>query len=546
MGIHQYVKFGKSSRGARDFFHEIMYFPRSETIEIRNIAPSMTESHLPTTGKVYLIGAGPGDPGMLTLRGKECLSLANVVIYDYLANPEILSFAHSARQICLGKHGTGRLLPQSEINEMIVEFAQQGLNVVRLKGGDPAIFARTHEELEKVTAAGIPFEIVPGITSALAVTSTVGIPLTHRDMASAVAFITGQGKNGGPPDNIDFESLARFPGTLVFYMATTTVQHWASNLISAGLSPTTPVVAVRNCSLASQRSFQCQLNEIADRVNQNGKLRPPVLFVVGKTASHYGLYNWFEKRPLFGKTVLVTRPNHQAVELGKKLTDLGADVVYQPAIEIRKIQLDDEGRRIVENVGDFQWLVFSSVNGVDHFMSHLFECGDVRKLSTVQIASIGPATRDRLKHYYLDADLVPDSFEAEALADSLGGEVDGKKVLLIRASRGREILNEKLTGFGAEVAQLVCYESLDCDRPDPAVTDLLRSQQIDFVTVTSSAIARSLHRMFGDDLNLAKIVSISPITSSVLAELNHPVDIEATQYTMDGILDSLLEFTADA
>lgn len=544
MLIVQYVKFGKSSRGARDFFSGNNVFSRFETIEIRNIVPSMTISHRPTTGKVYLIGAGPGDPGMLTLRGKECLSLANVVIYDYLANPEILSFAHSARQICLGKHGTGRLLPQSEINEMIVDFAQQGLNVVRLKGGDPAIFARTHEELEKVSAAGIPFEIVPGITSALAVTATVGIPLTHREMASAVAFITGQGKNGGPPDNIDFESLARFPGTLVFYMATTTVHHWASNLLSAGLSPTTPVVAVRNCSLASQTSFQCQLNEIADRVNRDVKLRPPVLFVVGKTASHYGRHNWFEKRPLFGRTVLVTRPNHQAVELGKKLTDLGANVVYQPAIEIRKTQLDDVGKRIVENVDDFQWLVFSSVNGVDHFMSHLLKCGDIRMLSAIQIASIGPATRDRLKQYYLDADLVPESFDAESLADSLSGEVDGKKVLLIRASRGREILNEKLTGFGAAVTQLVCYESVDCDCPDPAVTDLLRSQQIDFVTVTSSAIAKSIHRMFGDDLNFAKIVSISPLTSAVLEKLDHSVGIEAAQYTMDGMLDALLEFTA--
>lgn len=504
----------------------------------------MTESHQLTAGKVYLIGAGPGDPGMLTLRGKECLELADVVIYDYLANPEILGFAGSARQICLGKHGTGRILPQSEINRMIVDFAKQGLKVVRLKGGDPAIFARTHEELEEVTSAGVEFEIVPGITSALAVTSTVGIPLTHRDLASAVAFITGQGKNGGPPDNIDFESLARFPGTLVFYMGTTTVEHWSTNLIKAGMSPTTPVVAVRNCSLASQTSFQCQLDEIAGYVNREVKLRPPVLFVVGKTASLYGRYDWFEKRPLFGKTVLVTRPSHQAAALGKKLTDLGADVVYQPAIEIRKRELNENDRKTVRNVSEFDWLVFSSVNGVEHFMSFLLETGDMRQLSSVRIAAIGPATRDRLKDYFLDADLVPETFEAESLAESLSDKVKGKKVLLIRASRGREILSVKLTEFGGNVMQLVCYESVDCTKPNPEVTELFQNKRIDFVTVTSSAIANSVHQMFGDDLAASKMISISPITTAVLNDLGHSVEIEATEYTMDGIVHALLESVA--
>ena len=502
----------------------------------------MADSHQLTIGKVYLIGAGPGDPGMLTLRGKECLELADVVIYDYLANPEILSFAGSARQICLGKHGTGRILPQAEINRMIVDFAKQGLNVVRLKGGDPAIFARTHEELEEVTSAGLEFEIVPGITSALAVTSTAGIPLTHRDMASAVAFITGQGKNGGPPDNIDFESLAKFPGTLVFYMGTTTVEHWSTNLIKSGMSPATPVVAVRNCSLASQTSFSCQLDEIAGHVNREIKLRPPVLFVVGETASLYGVYDWFEKRPLFGKTVLVTRPSHQAASLGKKLTDLGANVVYQPAIEIRKRELNENDQKAVKNAGEFDWLVFSSVNGVEHFISFLLDEGDLRQLSSVRIAAIGPATRDRLKDYFLDADLIPETFEAESLAESLSGEVEGKKVLLIRASRGREILNEKLTECGGKVTQLVCYESADCKQANPEVIELFRKEEIDFVTVTSSAIANSVHQMFGDDLATSKMISISPITSEVLNNLGQSVAVEATQYTMDGIVHALLEY----
>lgn len=496
-------------------------------------------------GKVYLVGAGPGDPGLLTLRGKECLLQADVVIHDYLANPKLLQYAPQATAISLGKHGGGRVMTQAEINEKIVEFAQQGQIVVRLKGGDPAIFARAHEELQAIIEHQIPYEIVPGITAALAVTGSVGIPLTHRDYSSAVALVTGQGKEGsgkegGPPLNLDFGALAKFPGTLVFYMGTTTVEHWTGELIKAGMDPETPVVAVRHCSLPTQVSFRCSLSDLPSRVNQVRKLRPPVLFVVGQTAQQYGLHNWFESRPLFGRSILVTRPAHQAGSLATQLEELGAEVLLQPAIEIVEPESKTEIAATLSDLGKFDWIVFSSVNGVQFFMDALWSAHDLRALGNCRFATVGPATAARLEEFHLRADLIPASFEAESLAAALVDRVASQRVLLIRASRGREVLHDELQKVAAEVKQLVCYESRDVETADESVQARMSNGEIDYVTVTSSAIARSLANLFGNALKNTALVSISPITSATLRELGYEPALEATEYTMQGVLSAIL------
>lgn len=494
----------------------------------------------PSAGKVYLIGAGPGDPGLLTLRGRECLELADVVIFDYLVNPELLKHAPSAEKICLGKHGRERIMPQAEVNQLVVQHAKKGELVARLKGGDPAIFARTHQELDYLQENGIPFEIVPGITAAMAVTSTVGIALTHRDCASAVALVTGQGKEGGPPKNIDYQALARFSGTLVFYMGTTTAEHWSTELISAGMDGDTPVVAVRYCSLPQQSSFHCRLAEVGDLVTGPPRLRPPVVFVVGKTAAEFGNYNWFESRPLFGKTILVTRPEGQAGTLAKSLSDLGATVLQQPAIRIQPVEDSLPIEAILARLIDFDWIVFSSVNGVDFFFREIMKVADLRLLNNAKLAVIGPATADRLADYHLHHDLMPTVYEASELARALVSATQGKRVLLIRASRGREILDETLSPQ-ADVTQLVCYESSDVEKSDPEILQRLQQGEIDYVTVTSSAIAKSLVHLFGDKLENAHLASISPVTTESLTQNRLTVTCEAKEYTMNGVVDAILE-----
>lgn len=490
-------------------------------------------------GKVILVGAGPGDPGLLTIRGRECLGESDVVLYDYLANPRLLVHAPQAEKICLGKHGGGRIYSQDEINELIIRHATSGKTVVRLKGGDPAIFARAHEELEAIEGRGIDFEVVPGITAALAVTGTVGIPLTHREYSSAVALVTGQGKQGEPPESINYRALADFPGTLVFYMGTTTAEYWSGELIRAGKDPATPVVAVRHCSLPNQVSFQCRLDEVADRIQSGQRLRPPVLFVVGETAGQYGRFNWFENRPLFGKRVLVTRPAHQSDSVVEALERKGAKVVCQPAIEIRPADDRQPILDCIDRIGEFDWVVFSSTNGVEFFMRELLEQGDLRDLARCRLAAIGPATADCLKGFYLNPDVVPATFDADSLAASLMPAVAGKRVLLVRASRGREILHDELSRSAAGVEQVVFYESVDIERADPRISADMEQGLFDYVMASSSAIARSLVAMFGESLNRTRLVSISPITSDALRAAGFEPQIESVVSTIPGMVDAI-------
>lgn len=491
-------------------------------------------------GKVYLVGAGPGDPGLLTLRGAECIRTADVILYDYLASLELLVSARpDAELLCLGRHGHGRLISQAEINDTMVRHAQAGRSVVRLKGGDPTIFARLAEELTALESAGVPYEIVPGVTAAQAASSHAGIPLTQRDEASCVAFVTGQESAGKPPA-LDYVALASFPGTLVFYMGVTTAPEWSNSLLENGKPHETPVAIVRRCSLPDQETFFTSLGEVGNLVRRT-KLRPPAVIIVGDVARERDIANWFTTRPLFGRTVLITRPEHQSQDFAYRLRNLGANVLCQPAIEISEPRDWSAVDDVIARLPEFDWLAFSSANGVHYFFNRLLALGhDARRLASAKLAAIGPATVAALAEYHLHADLQPTTYRAEDLAAVLTPHVHGKRVFLSRASRGREVLAEMLTGAGAIVEQAIVYESSDVASANDEVSAVLAAGKIDWTTVTSSAIANSLVRLFGNSLRKTRLAAISSITAEVLTELGHPPAVVADVYTTDGLVDAIL------
>ena len=493
-------------------------------------------------GKVVLVGAGPGDPSLLTLRGQQLLQKADVVLYDYLVNELVLSHAPpTAELVCLGRHGTGRMFSQSEVNEQMIAAAHLGKFVVRLKGGDPSVFGRVAEETAALEAAHVQYEVVPGVTAALAASSYTGIPLTHRDFASCVAFIAGQESREKDESSLDFEHLAKFPGTLVIYMGVTTAPAWATRLLRHGKPASTPVAIVRHGSLAQQQVVRTTLGDVP-KVLAPGKMRPPAVILVGEVVDSPPAVDWFTSRPLFGRTLMVTRPEYQADDLIDRLAELGARALVQPAIRI--VPVDDFSNidASIARLPQFEWLVFSSANGVSHFLDRLLSTSnDLRRLGSCRIAAIGPATIAALDQYHLCADVMPDEYRAEALAAKLAPDAAGKRFLLLRASRGREVLGEALTAAGGKVEQLAVYQSNDVEQADPEVVDLLQTGSVDWITVTSSAIARSLVLLFGDQLHQTKLAAISPLTASVLSEAGYSPTVVATEYTTRGLLEAVLD-----
>ncbi len=501
----------------------------------------MTDPAGTRLGRVYLVGAGPGDPGLLTLRGVECLGRADVVLYDYLVNPAILTHAKEGCElVCLGHHKAERTVPQDAINARMIEAAVQGKTVVRLKGGSPDVFGRGAEEREALREAGVPCETVPGITAALAAAAYAEIPITHGSHSSAVALVTGHERRCKEGPALDYEALARFPGTLVVYMGVTTARTWSEALIRGGMAPTTPVAIVRRSTLPDQQTIRCDLQGVADVIAARA-LRPPAVIIVGQVAASGPEISWFQSRPMFGRRVLVTRPREQAASLAGRLRELGAEVLVEPAIRITDPPDWAPVDAALARLDRYDWLVFSSSNGVRSVMERLLATGgDLRRLRHLRLAAIGPGTAEELQGYHLRPDLVPDEYRAEALAEALAREAAGRRVLLARASRGREVLAEQLRQAGASVDQVVVYLSSDVQDPEPAVAAALTEGRIDWITVTSSAIARSLAAMFGDDLRRARLASISPVTSSVLRGLGFEPAVEADPYTMDGLIDAIL------
>lgn len=506
----------------------------------------MPENPSHSVGKVSLIGAGPGDAGLITVRGVELLAAADVILYDYLANPSLLRHVRSDAELhCLGRHGHGKLWTQQEINQAMVDAAQQGRHVLRLKSGDPTVFARAADEIGALKEHGIPFEIVPGVTTALAAGACAGVPVTDSRFASAVALVTGREKPGKSDDAIDYGALAKFPGTLVMYMGVTSAPVWSAGLIAGGKSPDTPCAIIRRCSWPDQETYQCTLAEIGEHLHSGSKIRPPVIVVVGEVAREASADNWFQQRPLFGQRILVTRPEHQADDLAHTLADLGADVYLQPAIKISPPHDWAPVDEAIRNLHDYDWLLFSSANGVRYFFDRLFELGDdLRAIGHLRIAAIGPGTADTLTEYYLTADVIPTEYRAESLVASLQNEAAGQRFLYPRASRGREVLPQGLEAAGGEVTNIVVYQSDDCAELSPEVVEAWDDRPIDYVLATSSAIARATVRMLGDRAKETKFVSISPITSDALRAVGVEPAVEATLYSMPGVLDALKSHVA--
>jgi uroporphyrinogen III methyltransferase/synthase len=410
--------------------------------------------------------------------------------------------------------------------------------VVRLKGGDPAVFGRSAEEAEALQVAGVPFEMVPGVTAGLAAAAYAGIPVTHADHASAVALVTGQERHckQGPP--LDYGALADFPGTLVFYMGVTSARQWSQALIGRGKPAGTPAAIVRRCTRSDQVVIPCTLADLGEVIERKG-IRPPAVILVGEAVAAAPQQWWFTARPLLGTRVLVTRPRHQADALAGPLAGLGAEVLFQPAIEISEPADWRPVDRVIARIQEFDWLVFSSANGVCYFLDRLLQGGDLRRLGNTRLAAIGPGTAEELARFRLRPDVVPQEHRAEALAAALSKGAADRRFLLIRASRGREVLAEDLTAAGGHVDQVVVYQSRDVEQADPQIAAALTDGQISWITVTSSAIAQSLARLFGESLRRARLASISPITSETLRKLGFEPAAEATVYTMEGVVKAI-------
>jgi uroporphyrinogen III methyltransferase/synthase len=496
---------------------------------------------------VSLVGAGPGHPGLLTVRAVECLREADLVLYDKLVPAAMLDYASErAEKRCvveLAPRHVERYLP---VREAMIEAARQGKRVVRLKGGDPCLFGRAGEEAQALREAGIPFEIVPGVTAALGAASFAGIPLTHRRHASAVAFLTGHENPDKTESALDWSALARFPGTLAIYMGMSRLDKIAQALIEQGKDPSTPAAAIQHATSGEQHTVKAPLADLPKAVRAAG-LAAPAVILIGSVVSLRDELAWFEKLPLFGKRVLVTRPRRQAGDLVEALVRLGAVPYVLPAVEIRPPSDWGPVDEALRNLPRFQWLVFTSANGVPALMKRLLEIGrDLRSLGGLKLAAIGPKTAEALGQYHLVPDLVPAKFQSEDLAAALLQAIrPGERVLLARADRGRDLLRHELSRR-CDVEQIAVYTQVDAIAADDPVLDHLRRGEVDFITLTSSNIARALLRRL-DATSVARLqsgevrlVSISPVTSAEVRELGLPIAAEAATATSAGVVEALV------
>ena len=500
---------------------------------------------------VYLVGAGPGDPGLITVKGRDCIAAADVIIYDYLAAPSLLKHASgNAELIYVGKKGGDHTLPQDEINALIVAKARENKVVTRLKGGDPFVFGRGGEEAEVLVEAGIPFEIVPGVTSAVAAPAYAGIPLSHRKLTSTIAFVTGHEDPSKEESSIDWAALSRGIGTLVFFMGVKNLPRIVAELTRHGRPPQTPVALVRWGTTPEQVTVSGTLADIAVRVEQAG-LKAPAIIVVGEVVSLRERLKWFETRPLLGKRIVVTRARDQASDLVKALCDLGAECLEVPTIRVAPP--DDWGPldRAVAELPSCDWIVFTSVNGVERFFERVFSAGkDARALGHLRTAAIGPATAARLKCFGLSSDLVPENFRAEAIVDAFRREdIRGKTILLPRAQEARQVLPEELAAMGATVREVPAYKTELASTDAGEVVSRLDQKSLDLITFTSSSTVKNFKALlpaerFAELTAGVPTACIGPITADTARRLGFEVRVEAQTYTIPGLVESILKHYA--
>jgi uroporphyrinogen III methyltransferase / synthase len=497
-------------------------------------------------GKTYLVGAGPGDLGLVTLRARELVERADVLIYDYLCNPELLRWARpGAEKIYVGKSAGNHTLSQDEINALLVKQARAGKIVVRLKGGDPYVFGRGGEEAEVLLEAGLEFEEVPGITSAIAAPAYAGIPVTHRECASSFTVVTGHEDPSKENSALDWKALASDRGTRIFLMGVERLPQITSRLMSEGADPATPVALVRWGTTGRQESVEGTLATIADIVRQRG-FKAPAVTIVGNVVKLRRELNWFEHRPLFDKRIVVTRTRSQASALSGQLRELGADVLEIPTIRIVPVAADDLRREQLRLLsGLYDWIVFTSPNAVDIFFEQFFAVHkDIRALGTIQIAAVGPATTARLRALHIESQKQPREFTTEALAAEFSdGEIMGRRFLLPRSNLANPVLSASLREHGGQVTEWVLYETVAETADETGTRERYQLEGADWITFTSSSTVENWHALklsLQPGARIPKYASIGPVTSAALRKLGYSVDIEAESYTISGLVCRLL------
>jgi uroporphyrinogen III methyltransferase / synthase len=495
-------------------------------------------------GMVFLIGAGPGDPGLLTLKGKRCLEEADVVVYDALANPRLLQHAKpGAELIYVGKRASQHTLPQEQIGRVLVERAEAGKVVARLKGGDPFIFGRGGEEAEELVAARVPFEVVPGVTAAVAAPAYAGIPLTHRDFTSTVAFVTGHEDPTKDQSSIAWDKIATGIGTLVFFMGVGQLPEIVGQLLRNGRSPATPAAVVRWGTRADQ---EVVVGTLADLPEKSRGMKPPALIIVGEVVALREKLRWFETKPLFGKRILVTRAREQASSFAQILEAAGAEVVEFPTIAIAPPESWAPLDAAVGQIREYQWVIFTSANGVRFFWERLHLAGrDLRDLFGITVCAIGPATAEALLRLGVRADIVPAEFKAEALVDAIGRErVPGSRILLARAAEAREVIPEELARRGARVDVVPAYRTVKNSSDTAELRSMFREGKIHAVTFTSSSTVKYFLELVGEETGVllkgVAVASIGPITAEAAAKRGVISHIVPESYTIPALAEAIV------
>ena len=484
------------------------------------------------SGKVYLVGAGPGDPGLITVRGLDVLRSADVIFYDHLAPVSLLAHGRpDAERLYVGKKRADHHRTQDEINALIIERAQAGATVVRLKGGDPFIFGRGGEECEALYAAGVRFEVVPGVSSATGSAAYAGIPLTHRSKTSAITFVTGHDVDG-----IDWTKIGHTE-TLVIFMGLTTFGEIGKKLIAGGRPADTPAAAIRWGTRPDQQTIVGTISDLPKRVAE-ADLKPPALVIVGEVVSLREELDWFERLPLFGQRVVLTRAEEQSAESAEQLRRLGADVIVAPTIEIHEPSSWGPIDAAIDALETYDWLIFTSRNGVDRFLNRLDRSPRDLRAIRGRLAAIGSATAEALAGARLKVDCVPTEFVAESLLEALDDDLTGKKVLIARAEVAREVLPEELRSRGAQVDVAPAYRTVVPDGSH--LREVLAAKSPDWITFTSSSTVRHFVEMVGVEvLRDIRVASIGPITSQTIREYGLEPTVEASPHTMDGLIAAI-------
>ena len=511
--------------------------------ESRHTLPGKVKS----IGTVYLVGAGPGDAGLITVRAAELLRRADVVVYDGLVNPELLRLApKTAEMIYGGKRADRQPVSQKELNRLLVARAQAGQTVVRLKGGDPYIFGRGGEEAEELAEAGVPFEVVPGVSSMSAVPNYAGIPLTHRDHCSSFTVITGHEDPSKDESSIDWAKVAAAPGTKVVMMGLTRIRAIAATLVAHGLPASTPVAMVQWGTTGRQRSVDATLDSIADVVEKSG-LGPPTVTVIGGVVSLRNKLNWFEKRPMFGQRVVVTRAREQSGALTSRLRELGAEVLEIPTIKIVPPKNKEDLKDALLGLHEYDWVVFTSANGVTVFFDYFFKAfDDLRDVGGVRFAAVGPGTAARLKELHLKVDLMPEEAVASKIATAFEAyqSIENLRILLTRAEVANPELPRALEKLGAIVDDVACYQTVAEDEDVTGAAAVLVENGADWITFTSASTVEHFHARFNlPDLlqkhPVLRLASIGPETSKALRQLGVKPAVEANPHTVDGLVDAI-------